>query len=143
VSNGTTFGTSCDEATVSGQANPAGPVIQSCDRSSSGTGVGSNLVITTLTLPGGTVYSTSSKVKYSATLAATGGKAPYKWSLASGSGPLPTGLKLSSKGVISGKATTAGTYSFTVTAVDTKTKKTKTKPSTQNTTSQVLSITVS
>jgi hypothetical protein len=37
------------------------------------------------------------------------------------SGKLPAGLKLSSSGVISGKATTAGTLKFVVKVVDTKT----------------------
>jgi len=59
--------------------------------------------------------------------------------LPAGSTPLPTGLKLSSKGVISGKATTAGTFPFTVQVMDTKTK---TKPPTQNTATAKLSITI-
>jgi hypothetical protein len=95
--------------------------------------------ITTSSLPGGSVYSKANKVTYSATLAASGGNPPYKWSLVSGSA-LPPGLKLSSKGVISGKATTTGTYSFTVQAVDTKTKA---KPHTQNKAAETLSITIS
>ena len=57
--------------------------------------------------PRGSVYSKTNKVKYSATLTASGGNPPYKWSLVSGSS-LPPGLKLSSKGVISGKATRPG-----------------------------------
>jgi hypothetical protein len=91
--------------------------------------------ITTTSLPDGSVYSKTNKVLYSATLAASGGNSPYKWSVASGS--LPPGVKLSSKGVISGKAKTAGTYSFKVQVVDTKTK---TKPPTQN--AATLSITI-
>ncbi len=78
--------------------------------------------ITTTSLPNGSVYSSSNKVAYSATLSAIGGEPPYKWSLASGSSPLPPGLRLSSKGVISGKATTLGKYSFTVQAAGKKTK---------------------
>ena len=115
---------------------------QSCDFSAPGGGTGSTLAVTTQLLPGGTVWSKSSKALYSTTLGATGGNPPYKWSLTPGSGPLPPGLKLNAKGVISGKATTAGTYAFSVTVVDTKTKKTKTKPSTQNTVTQALAITV-
>jgi surface antigen len=99
--------------------------------------------ITTSSLPTGSVYSKSHKVTYSATLAASGGNPPYKWSLASGSTPLPPGLKLSSAGVISGKAAAAGVYPFTVQVVDTKTKKTKTTPSAQNTATKSLSISVS
>jgi surface antigen len=99
--------------------------------------------ITTSSLPTGSVYSKSHKVTYSATLAASGGNPPYKWSLASGSTPLPPGLKLSSAGVISGKATAPGVYPFTVQVVDTKTKKTKTTPATQNTATKTLSIIIS
>jgi hypothetical protein len=97
--------------------------------------------VTTTSLPSGSVYSKSNKVTYSATLAAGGGNLPYKWSLVSGSA-LPPGLKLSSAGVISGKATKVGTYTFTVEVLDTKTKKTKTTPSTQNTATATLSITI-
>ena len=79
-----------------------------------------HLAITTTTLPGGTVYS-SGKVKYHAKLSAKGGTRPYKWSLAQGK--LPKGLSLdASTGVISGKATKAGTYTFTIKVADTKTK---------------------
>ncbi len=53
---------------------------------------------------------------YTATLAASGGTAPYTWSLAGGA--LPTGLILSSSGVITGTPTTTGTSSFTVRATD-------------------------
>lgn len=94
--------------------------------------------ITTESLPEGSVYTKANKAGYAATLTATGGKPPYKWSLTTGS-KLPPGLKLSSKGKITGKATTAGTYTFTVQAVDTKTK---TKPPTQNKATATLSITI-
>jgi hypothetical protein len=58
------------------------------------------LTITTNTLTNGTVG-----VAYSQTLVATGGTAPYTWTIASGK--LPTGLTLSSSGVISGTPTAA------------------------------------
>ncbi len=74
--------------------------------------VTSTLAITTTTLANATTG-----VSYSATLASSGGNAPVTWSLASGS-TLPANLTLSSAGVISGTATTAGTYSFTVQASD-------------------------
>ena len=95
------------------------------------------LTITTSSLPNGSVYAKALKNTYSATLTASGGNPPYKWALQSGS--LPTGLKMTSKGVISGKASFAGTFTFTVGVVDTKTK---TKPKTQNSTSKQLSITI-
>jgi hypothetical protein len=56
---------------------------------------------------------------YSYQLQATGGKTPYIWALASGSGPLPAGLSLNiTTGIISGKPTTAGTFTFSVTVTD-------------------------
>jgi len=57
-------------------------------------------------LPAGTMGAA-----YSQVLAASGGTAPYTWSLAAGS--LPTGLSLSSGGVLSGTPGAAATSSFT------------------------------
>ena len=77
------------------------------------------LSITTTSLPAGEVYSTAHKVKYSATLTASSGNPPYSWQVVAGS--LPNGLKLSkSKGTISGKATFAGNFTFTVKVLDKK-----------------------
>jgi len=67
------------------------------------------LTITTSSLPAGTLGAS-----YTATLAATGGAPPYTWS-ASG---LPSGLSISSAGVISGTPTAAGSFSVTVQATD-------------------------
>ena len=54
---------------------------------------------------------------YNRTLTATGGAAPHTWSLAAGN--LPPGLSLNaSTGVISGRATTLGQYSFTMQVSD-------------------------
>ena len=64
--------------------------------------------ITTATLPDGTV-----NAAYSQTLAATG-DTPITWSIV---GSLPDGLSLSG-GTISGTPTTAGTFNFTVKAVN-------------------------
>ncbi len=70
------------------------------------------LNITTTSLPNGRV-----NVAYSQTVQATGGTAPYTWSLASGA--LPNGLTLNSAtGVISGRPTKKGTYSFVVRVLD-------------------------
>lgn len=67
------------------------------------------------TLPSGTV-----KAAYQATLAAAGGAAPYSWQLASGSS-LPSGLSLSSAGLITGtlsSSVVAGSYTFTAKVTD-------------------------
>jgi hypothetical protein len=56
---------------------------------------------------------------YSFTLVATGGRTPYTWAVVSGSGALPAGLTLnSSTGVISGKPTATGPFTFAVSVVD-------------------------
>ncbi len=67
------------------------------------------LAISTTTLPAGTVGTA-----YSTTLAATGGVPPYTWS-ASG---LPGGLSLSSAGTISGTPTASGSFSASITVLD-------------------------
>ena len=69
------------------------------------------LVISTTTLPNGTVGAA-----YSQILTATGGVSPETWSLAAGS--LPAGLSLSTTGVISGTPTASGTASFSVNLTD-------------------------
>jgi len=132
-----TSGTCLIDANQAGDANylPAPQVTQSI------TPLGFS--ITTASLPGGSVSSKAHKVIYSATLAATRGNPPYRWSLAPGSNPLPPGLKLKrATGLITGRVTMAGTYSFTVQAVDHKTKATKGHPSTQDTATAPLSITI-
>ena len=55
-------------------------------------------------------------VAYTATLTATGGTAPYTWSVTAGT--LPTGLSLSSAGVLSGTPTVAGSSSVTIQVAD-------------------------
>jgi putative Ig domain-containing protein/List-Bact-rpt repeat protein len=70
-----------------------------------------SVVVTTTSLP-----NANHAAPYSASLSASGGSAPYSWSLSGGA--LPTGLSLSSSGVISGVANTIGTASFSVTATD-------------------------
>ena len=67
--------------------------------------------ISTISLPNGTVNQS-----YNVTLEATG-TSPITWSVSSGS--LPTGLSLnSSTGAISGTPTTAGSYTFSITAAN-------------------------
>jgi hypothetical protein len=87
----------------------------------SGTGVASSaLAVSTYpTLPSATQSSA-----YQATLSATAGTPPYTWSLASGS-ILPTGLSLSTAGVISGTLAAGvgiGSNTFTATATDSTSK---------------------
>ena len=55
-------------------------------------------------------------IPYSQTVTASGGTAPYTYTVSSGA--LPPGLTLTSAGVLSGTPTTAGPYSFTITAMD-------------------------
>lgn len=55
-------------------------------------------------------------VPYSQTLTAIGGAAPYAWSLLAGS--LPTGLALSSGGVLSGTPSAGGIFTFTARVTD-------------------------
>lgn len=60
-------------------------------------------------------------VTYSTTLAASGGNPGYAWSLAGGSPSLPSGLALSSTGVISGRPTTIQTVTPKFRVVDSTT----------------------
>jgi hypothetical protein len=53
------------------------------------------------------------------TLVAANGTAPYTWTVSGGA--LPTGMALSSAGVLSGTPTAFGTFSFTVTVTDSAT----------------------
>jgi putative Ig domain-containing protein/parallel beta helix pectate lyase-like protein len=74
-------------------------------------GVPPKLLITTTTLPNGTVGTL-----YNNSLQATGGRTPYHWSITSGS--LPLGLGITDSGVISGTPTTQGTSTFIAQVVD-------------------------
>jgi hypothetical protein len=70
------------------------------------------LVITTTTLPGGTIGTA-----YTATVVASGGVTPYAWTISTGT--LPAGLSLNSTtGVISGTPTAAGSATFTLQVTD-------------------------
>ncbi len=114
---------------------------QNCDAGAYEFDPARDVAVTTASLPNGSVYSKTNKVIYSATLEAAGGNLPYKWSLPPGyESQLPPGLKLrKSSGLIYGRATTPGTYYFTVEVVD---KKAKAKPHTQAFATADLSITI-
>src|SRR6266576_698852 len=74
----------------------------------------SALAVMTSSLPNGVVG-----VAYPATnLTASGGTPPYAWTLASAASTFPGGLTLGRLGGISGTATTAGTFNFTVQVTD-------------------------
>jgi len=74
-------------------------------------GVPPKLLITTTTLPTGTVGTF-----YNTAVQATGGRTPYHWSVTSGS--LPAGLGITDSGIISGTPTTQGSSTFVVQVVD-------------------------
>jgi formylglycine-generating enzyme required for sulfatase activity len=70
--------------------------------------------VTQPALPSGKVATT-----YNATLTVSGGKSPYSFATQNGSAPLPGGMTLNaSTGRLSGIPTTAGNFSFTITAKD-------------------------
>ena len=70
------------------------------------------ITVNPATLPDGSVG-----IPYNQIVSASGGTAPYTFSISSGS--LPTGLLLNSaSGAIAGTPTTAGTFTFTITATD-------------------------
>ena len=73
--------------------------------------VNANADISPATLPSATYG-----VSYSQTFTASGGTAPYHYGLTAGS--LPSGMSLSSIGVLSGTPTAYGTFSFEVTVSD-------------------------
>ena len=73
------------------------------------------LIISTTTLPDGTLNIPPTPYNY--TLAATGGTTPYTWAIAGGN--LPSGLTInSSTGVISGNPDDGGVSTFTVEVMD-------------------------
>lgn len=94
--NLTNSGTIINHGTLTGDVGGSGTVITAPK-------------ITTTTLPNGTV-----DAEYKQTLTATGNN--IRWGVTSGN--LPTELRLSEDGKITGTPTTAGTYKFTVTATN-------------------------
>lgn len=70
-----------------------------------------SIAITPATLPNGQI-----EAAYSQALSASGGVAPYRYVVTAGA--LPTGLTLSSAGVISGTPTVSGSFNLSITATD-------------------------
>jgi large repetitive protein len=71
-----------------------------------------------LTLSPTSLTTVTANQSYSATITASGGSGSYTYALAPGSS-LPAGLTLSNSGTVSGTASTAGSYTFTIVASDT------------------------
>lgn len=76
----------------------------------------SPLAIDPIVLPSGFMNVRYPYPKPEQTLTASNGQPPYAWSIVGGS--LPTGMSLSSAGVIGGKPKAAGTWNFTVQVMD-------------------------
>jgi hypothetical protein len=74
-------------------------------------------VVLPLTISTSALGSAQVGTPYSASLNAQGGTQPYQWSLSSGS--LPSGIKMSSTGAISGTPTQSGTFTFAANVTDT------------------------
>lgn len=70
----------------------------------------------TINISPGSLAAATTGVTYQQSLSASGGTAPYTFAISGGA--LPANLSLSSSGAISGTPTTAGSFSFTVTATD-------------------------
>lgn len=99
------------QSTTSGQSIQAGNSIENVATF----GAASPVVITNA-LPNASQNSLYPSQTLSASGGITCGANPYVWAVSSGS--LPTGLNLSTAGLISGTATVVGIFSFSVTATD-------------------------
>jgi len=93
------------------QAKDSGSPAQTATLACSWTVNPATLAITTTSLPPATAG-----VAYSVQLTATGGVTPYTWSITSGT--LPTGIALSSSGLLSGTPTATGTFSLVIQVQD-------------------------
>ena len=92
----------------------------------SGTSTAATVSVTVSTNPilvaAATLTPSTTGAAYTNTLVASGGgQAPYTFNTSPASGSLPPGITLSGQGVLSGTPITAGTYSFTVSGVDSST----------------------
>lgn len=76
------------------------------------------LTVINITLQPSALPAATATVAYSAVLAATGGFGPYTFAVTAGA--LPPGLALSPGGQLSGTPATVGSWSFAITAVDTR-----------------------
>lgn len=111
ASNGTLSGTPTSSGNFSFTAKVTDAFSYTGTRSYTLTIVAGSMAITPATLPA-PIYSSS----YSQQLTVSGGVAPYTFSINGGS--LPTGIALSSTGTLTGSPSSPGTYTFSVTAVD-------------------------
>jgi large repetitive protein len=73
-------------------------------------------IIPTLTITTSSLPAANIGVSYTTSIVASGGLSPYTFAITTGS--LPTGLTLSTAGVISGTPTAAGSFTFTITVTD-------------------------
>jgi hypothetical protein len=113
--------------TISGTATAGGSFSFTVQAGDSATPAATGSQDYTLTVAAPTIVFTPSTLtaatvgaSYSKTIKGGGGTAPYK-NFTVSSGSLPAGLKLSAAGVLSGKPTAAGSFTFTVTANDSST----------------------
>ncbi|UPG93877.1 autotransporter domain-containing protein [Luteibacter aegosomatissinici] len=104
-------GTASFSVTASDHSTGGGPY-HSAAKALTLTVNGPTITLSPATVPNGTVHAAYP----STSLTASGGTSPYNFSVPTNQ--LPPGLTLTTGGVLSGTPTTAGTYSFTVTATD-------------------------
>lgn len=115
--------------TLSGTPTAAGVFTFQVKAADSSTGTGApfskttaNLTLTiaapTIALAPGTLPGGTANTAYSQTITASGGTAPYTYAE---TGTLPTGITLTTAGVLSGTTTQAGSFPITVTATDSTT----------------------
>jgi|GEM_PF-368800 len=105
----TVVGTFAFQVRATDSASGAGPYSGVAD-------VSLTIASATLTVTPATLPDVLAGVTYSQQLQASGGQGGYSFAVTTGT--LPDGLSLSAAGLIAGKPTTAGVFTFTVTATD-------------------------